>query len=114
MPYNLILDINSLRQQFGISRKYACQIVKACSQCPQFLPVPHNGVNPQGLISNQLLQTDTHISDVGKYAHVTIDAFSGFLAATALIGEETKNIITHCLHCFSMLDVKKYNVKAKF
>jgi hypothetical protein len=34
---------NSLRQQFGISRKYACQIVKTCSQ---FLHVPHNGVNP--------------------------------------------------------------------
>jgi hypothetical protein len=47
-----------LRQQFGISRKYACQIVKACSQCPQFLPVPHNGVNPRGLIPNQLWQID--------------------------------------------------------
>ena len=105
---------SSLRQQFGISRKCASQIVKTCPQYPQFLPVPHNGVNPQGLISNQLLKTDTHISDVGKYAHMTIDAFSGFLATTALIGEETKNIITHCLHCFSMLDVKKYNVKAKF
>ena len=33
---------NSLRQQFGISRECACQIVKTCSQCPQFLPVPHN------------------------------------------------------------------------
>ena len=78
---------NSLRQQFGISRKYGHQIVKTCPQCPQFLPVPHNGVNPQGLIPNQLWQMDvTHISDFGnlKYVHVNIDTFSGFLVATAL------------------------------
>ena len=37
---------NSLRQQFGISRECAHQIVKTCSQCPQFLPVACNGVNP--------------------------------------------------------------------
>ena len=40
-----------------------------------------------------------------KYAHVTIDTFSGFLVATALTGEATKNVISHCLHCFSMLGV---------
>lgn len=36
---------NSLRQ-FGISRECAHQIIKTCPECPQFLPVPHNGVNP--------------------------------------------------------------------
>ena len=48
---------------------------------------------------------DTHISDFRKikYAHVTIDTFSGFLVATALTGEATKNVIS--LHCFSMLGV---------
>ena len=46
----------------------------------------------------------THISDFGKikYVHVTIDTFSGFLVATALTGEATKNIVSHC---FSMLGV---------
>ena len=81
---------------------------KDSSQCPQFLPVQYNGVNPRGLITNQLLQTDvTQISDFGKvkYVHVTIDTFSGFLVATALTGEATKNVISHCLHCFSMLGV---------
>ena len=34
---------------------------------------------------------------------MTIDTFSGFLVATALTGEATKNVISHCLHCFSML-----------
>jgi hypothetical protein len=37
------------------------------------------------------------ISDFGKlkYLHVTIDNFSGFLVATALTGEATKNVISH-------------------
>ena len=50
---------------------------------------------------------DTHISDFRKikYAHVTIDTFSGFLVATALTGEATKNVISHCLHCLSMIGV---------
>ena len=49
----------------------------------------------------------THISDSGKvkYVYATMDTFSGFLAATALAGEATKNIITHCLCCFSRLGV---------
>ena len=70
--------------------------------------LPHNSVNPWGHILNKLLQRDgTHIPDFGKvkYAHVTIDIFSGFLAATALTREAVKNVISHCLHCFSMLDV---------
>ena len=45
---------NSLRQQFGISRECAHQVVKSGPQFPQFLPVPHNGVNPQGLLPIQL------------------------------------------------------------
>jgi hypothetical protein len=49
----------------------------------------------------------THIPDFGKvkYAHVTIDASSGFLVATALTGEANKNAISHCLNCFSMFVV---------
>ena len=51
----------------------------------------------RGLILNQLLQIDTHISDLRKikYVHVTIDTFSGFLALT---GEATTNVLSHCLH----------------
>lgn len=36
---------------------------------------------------------------------MTTDTFSDFLVATALTGKETKNVITHWLHCFSMLGV---------
>ena len=98
---------NNLRQQFGISRDCACQIVKTCPESPQFLPVPHNGASPRGLIPNQLWQMDvTRVSVFGslKYIHVTTDTFSGFLVATVLT-EATKNVIIHCLYCFSILGV---------
>jgi hypothetical protein len=36
---------NSLKQQFDISRKCACQIGKTCPECPHFFPVPHTGIN---------------------------------------------------------------------
>ena len=97
-----------MRQQIGISRECTCQIIKTCNEWPQFLPVPHNGVNTWGFMPNQLWQMDvTHISDFGnlKYVHVNIDTFSGFLVATALTWAATKTIINHCLHYFSILDV---------
>jgi hypothetical protein len=34
-----------------------------------------------------------------------LDTFSGYLISTALMGEATKNVISHCLHCFFMLGV---------
>jgi transposase InsO family protein len=50
---------------------------------------------------------DTHISDFRKIkiAHVTTNTFSGFLVRTAIKRERTKNVISHCLHYFSMLGV---------
>jgi hypothetical protein len=98
-------------RQFCISSKCASQIVKICPEHPQFLPVPHNGVNSGKFIPNQLWQMDvTHISNFRKlkYEHVTIDTFSCSLVETALRGEATKKISSHCLHCFSMLAVPNY------
>jgi transposase InsO family protein len=99
---------NSFKQQVAISSECASQIRKTYPECPQFLNVPHNGVNPLGLIPNQLWQMDaTNISDFGKlkYAHMTIDTFSVFLIKTALSGETTKNVVSYCLHYFFMLGV---------
>ena len=73
---------------------------KTCPQCPQILPVPHNGVNPPGLTLYQLWQMDGTLNPdfrKVKYAHVTIDIFLGFLVATALTGEATKNVIIACI-----------------
>ena len=36
---------------------------------------------------------------------MTIDSFSSFLVTTVLRGEATKTKISHCLCCFSILDV---------
>ena len=37
---------SSLRKQFKLTREAACQIVKQCERCPQYLPVLHLEVNP--------------------------------------------------------------------
>jgi hypothetical protein len=36
--------------------------------------------------------------------YMRLHTFLGFLITTALTGEVSKNVIRHCLHCFSMLD----------
>lgn len=35
----------SFRKKFGLTRETACQIVKQCDVCSQYLSVPHFGVN---------------------------------------------------------------------
>ena len=37
--------------------------------------------------------------------YMWLDVFSGYLIEAALTEEATKNVISHCLHCFSMLGV---------
>ena len=41
---------NSLRKQFKLTREAARQIVKQCDRGPQYLPMPHLGVNPRELL----------------------------------------------------------------
>jgi transposase InsO family protein len=50
---------------------------------------------------------DTHISDFRKTTHVyvMINNISGFLIATDLTGKTNKNVISHCLHYYSMLGI---------
>jgi len=66
------------------------------------------GVNPHGLKSNDLWQTD--VTDFGefsklKYVHIIVDAFSGYLAATAHAGEKARDACKHWLTCFAILGV---------
>lgn len=101
---------NTLRLQFHIPRETARQIVKSCSVCPKFLPVPHLGVNPRGLLPNHLWQMDvTHVPSFGrlKYVHVSIDTFSGYIVASLQTGEAAKHSISHCLYAFSVLGTPK-------
>lgn len=87
------VNAHTLRLLFKITREQARQIVKNCPGCVTLLPLPHLGVNPRGLLPGEVWQMDvTHIPEFGhlKYAHVTIDTFSGFIFATLHSGEATK------------------------
>jgi hypothetical protein len=83
---------------FKISRDQAREIVKSCGICVTMLPVPHLGVNPRELIPNERWEMDvTHFSSFGrlKYVHVTVDTYSGFIQASPLSGEASRDVITH-------------------
>lgn len=80
-------------------------IVKTCSTCQIHLPVPCYGINPRGLLPNQLWQMDvTHFPSFRNipYVHVVLDACSGFLFATTQPGGTT-HVISHCLQAFSVM-----------
>lgn len=95
---------------FKITREQAREIVKRCNDCAPHLPVPHLGVNPRGLIPNEIWQMDvTHFTPFKKmkYLHVTIETFSSCIFASLLTGEASKDVITHTLHCFTVLGKPK-------
>lgn len=100
------VNAHTLRLLFKITRDQARHIVKNCPGCLTFLPLPHLGVNPKGLLPGELWQMDiTHIPEFGhlKYIHVTVDTFSGFILASLQTGEATKHVIAHTLQCLTTL-----------
>lgn len=100
------VNAHTLRLLFKITREQARQIVKNCPGCVTLLPLPHLGVNPRGLLPNEIWQMDvTHISEFGslKYVHVSIDTYSGFIFASLHSGEASKNVIAHVLQCLTTL-----------
>ena len=104
------LNAHKLRLRYKITREQARQIVKQCKNCLTLLPEPHLGVNPRGLIPGELWQMDvTHVQSFGKlrFVHVTIDTFSGFICASAHMGEATKDVINHLLYVFSVMGQPK-------
>ena len=85
-------------------------IVKQCPNCLTLAPVPQLGVNPRGLMPNQIWQMDvTHYAEFGKlkFIHVSIDNYSGFLFASLHSGEASKNVIDHCLQAFNTMGLPK-------
>lgn len=104
------LNAQTLRLKYHLTREQARTIVRDCQSCVTLLPVPHLGVNPRGLTPCALWQTDvTHFQPFGslKFVHVTVDTFSGFLAASLHTGEAAKDVIAHFTHCFSILGTPK-------
>lgn len=104
------LNAQTLHLLLKITREQARQIVKQCQNCVTFLPVPHLGINPCGLVHNELWKMDvTHIPSFGKlkYLHVTIDTFSGFLFASAHPSKTSRNVIAHVLNCMAVMEKPK-------
>ncbi|NXV91407.1 POK19 protein, partial [Calonectris borealis] len=79
-------NAGGLKRQFGLTSQQASSIIATCPDCQRHsFPSIAGGVNPRGLQSLQLWQTDvTHYSEFGnlRYIHSSIDTFSGALFAS--------------------------------
>ncbi|NXJ27771.1 POK10 protein, partial [Dicrurus megarhynchus] len=76
----------ALAKTFALPSHQASSIVAVCPDCQRhFFPSLAGGVNPRGLQSLEIWQTDvTHFPEFGrlKYIHSSIDTFSGALFAS--------------------------------
>ncbi|RMC04200.1 hypothetical protein DUI87_19019 [Hirundo rustica rustica] len=100
-----------LVRQFHLTREQARAIVSMCPSCQQHaLPALSAGVNPRGLKSCEVWQTDvTHITSFGrqKYVHVSVDTFSGAVYASTHTGEKSSDAMKHLIQAFSFLGIPK-------
>uniref|UniRef100_A0A8U7N898 RNA-directed DNA polymerase n=1 Tax=Corvus moneduloides TaxID=1196302 RepID=A0A8U7N898_CORMO len=97
----------ALVRMFHLTRDQAKAIVATCPNCQKHqLPSLGQGVNPRGLGSCEVWQTDvTHFPQFGrqKYIHVSVDTFSGATFASAHRGERAKDVINHLVQAFAVL-----------
>ncbi|TRZ08148.1 hypothetical protein HGM15179_018958 [Zosterops borbonicus] len=104
-------NVPGLIRQFRLTRSQAQAIVTTCPSCQlQAIPSMGIGVNPQGLGSCEVWQTDiTHIPSFGrlKYVHVSIDTYSGPVYASAHAGEKSAHAKQHLVQAFSVLGIAK-------
>ncbi|RMB92627.1 hypothetical protein DUI87_30936 [Hirundo rustica rustica] len=100
-----------LVRRFHITREQAKAMVATCPSCNQHaLPTLSAGVNPRGLKSCEVWQTDvTHIPQFGraKCVHVSVDTFSGAVFASAHTGEKTSDVIKHLIQAFSFMGIPR-------
>ncbi|KFO52527.1 hypothetical protein N302_05417, partial [Corvus brachyrhynchos] len=94
---------------FAFHRDQARAIVVTCPSCQSYqVPSLGLGVNPRGLSSCEVWQTDvTHVPQFGKlkYVHVSVDTFSGAMFASAHAGEKAKDVTKHFFLAFTTLGV---------
>ncbi|KFO62237.1 hypothetical protein N302_03228, partial [Corvus brachyrhynchos] len=99
----------SLIRMFDLHRDQVRAIVTTCPSCQSYqVPSLDLGVNPRGLGSCDLWQTDvTHVPQFGrlKYVHVSIDTFSGATFTSTRAGEKAKDVTKHFLLAFATLGV---------
>ncbi|XP_014805959.1 PREDICTED: endogenous retrovirus group K member 19 Pol protein [Calidris pugnax] len=102
-------NAGGLKRQFGLTSQQAANIIAVCPDCQKHsFPSIAGGVNPRGLQSLQLWQTDvTHYSEFGKlkYVHSSIDTFSGALFASCHTGEKSRDVHKHLMRAFATLGV---------
>ncbi|KFO52435.1 hypothetical protein N302_07235, partial [Corvus brachyrhynchos] len=100
-------NVPGLVRQFHLTRSQAKAIVDMCPHCQRSgLPSLGTGVNPRGLASCEVWQTDvTHFPKFGqlKYVRVSIDTFSGAVYASAHAGEKAEHARKHLLQAFAIL-----------
>ncbi|TRZ10793.1 hypothetical protein HGM15179_016311 [Zosterops borbonicus] len=104
-------NVPGLVRRFYLTRDQAKVIVATCPSCQRHaMPTLHAGVNPCGLCSNEVWQTDvTHVSQFGrlKYVHVSVDTFSSAVYASAHTGEKSGDAIKHMLQAFSFMGIPR-------
>ncbi|TRZ14061.1 hypothetical protein HGM15179_013052 [Zosterops borbonicus] len=104
-------NVPGLIHQFQLTWSQALAIVATCPNCQlQSIPSMGIGVNPRGLGSCEVWQTDiTHIPSFGhvKYVHVSIDTYSGAVYASAHAGEKSVHAKQHLVQAFSVLGIPK-------
>ncbi|RMC17908.1 hypothetical protein DUI87_05577 [Hirundo rustica rustica] len=100
-----------LVRRFHLTREQAKAIVAVCPSCTQHaLPTLSAGVNPRGLKSCEVWQTDvTHFPEFGrsKFVHVSVDTFSGTVFASAHTGEKSLDAIKHLIQAFSFMGIPR-------
>ncbi|RMB95946.1 hypothetical protein DUI87_27586 [Hirundo rustica rustica] len=100
-----------LVRRFHLTREQAKAIVAACPSCSKYaLPTLSAGVNPRGLKSCEVWQTDvTHFPEFGrsKFVHVSVDTFSGTVFASAHTGEKSLDAIKHLIQAFSFMGIPR-------
>ncbi|NWT20854.1 POK11 protein, partial [Vireo altiloquus] len=98
-----------LVREFHLRRDEAKAIVASCPECnPTNAPSLGSGVNPRGLGSCEVWQTDvTHVTQFGrlKYVHVSVDTFSGAIYAFAHTGERALDAKKHLIQAFSFMSI---------
>ncbi|RMC17362.1 hypothetical protein DUI87_05943 [Hirundo rustica rustica] len=100
-----------LVRRFHLTREQAKAIVATCPSCSKHaLPTLSAGVNPRGLKSCEVWQTDvTHFPEFVhfKFVHVSVDTFSGAVFASAHTGEKSSDAIKHLIQAFSFMGIPR-------
>ncbi|NXE43412.1 PO113 protein, partial [Ptilorrhoa leucosticta] len=102
-------NAQALMRMFHLSRDQVKAIINTCPDCQLVQPPVSTGaVNPRGLQSLQLWQTNvTKYPYFGKYKniHLSVDTFSNAVFASVHTGETAKHVCQHFLQAFASLGV---------